>query len=232
MSASAAPVIAIDGPAASGKGTIAAGVAAALAFHYLDSGALYRLVALQSLEHAIDAADEAALAATAAALGVRFLSGRIELDGRDVTGLIRGEAVSKAASAVSVHAAVRAALLARQRAFRQPPGLVADGRDMGTVVFPDAALKVFLTASAEERARRRYKQLIEKGISVTLEGLLRDIRERDARDASRPVAPLRPAADAVALDTTDLSIAAATDAVLALYAERTSPESGGARTKA
>jgi CMP/dCMP kinase len=232
VSASAAPVIAIDGPAASGKGTIAAGVAAALAFHYLDSGALYRLVALQSLEHAIDAADEAALAATAAALGARFLSGRIELDGRDVTGLIRGEAVSKAASAVSVHAAVRAALLARQRAFRQPPGLVADGRDMGTVVFPDAALKVFLTASAEERARRRYKQLIEKGISVTLEGLLRDIRERDARDASRPVAPLRPAADAVALDTTDLSIAAATDAVLALYAERTSPESGGARTKA
>lgn len=232
MSASAAPVIAIDGPAASGKGTIAAGVAAALGFHYLDSGALYRLVALQSLEHAIDAADEAALAATAAALGVRFLSGRIELDGRDVTELIRGEAVSKAASAVSVHAAVRAALLARQRAFRQPPGLVADGRDMGTVVFPDAALKVFLTASAEERARRRYKQLIEKGISVTLEGLLRDIRERDARDASRPVAPLRPAADAVALDTTDLSIAAATDAVLALYAERTSPESGGARTKA
>ena len=232
MSASAAPVIAIDGPAASGKGTIAAGVAAALAFHYLDSGALYRLVALQSLEHAIDAADEAALAATAATLGVRFLSGRIELDGRDVTELIRGEAVSKAASAVSVHAAVRAALLARQRAFRQPPGLVADGRDMGTVVFPDAALKVFLTASAEERARRRYKQLIEKGISVTLEGLLRDIRERDARDASRPVAPLRPAADAVALDTTDLSIAAATDAVLALYAERTSPESGGARTKA
>jgi len=232
VSASAAPVIAIDGPAASGKGTIAAGVAAALAFHYLDSGALYRLVALQSLEHAIDAADEAALAATAAALGVRFLSGRIELDGRDVTGLIRGEAVSKAASAVSVHAAVRATLLARQRAFRQPPGLVADGRDMGTVVFPDAALKVFLTASAEERARRRYKQLIEKGISVTLEGLLRDIRERDARDASRPVAPLRPAADAVALDTTDLSIAAATDAVLALYAERTSPESGGARTKA
>jgi len=232
VSASAAPVIAIDGPAASGKGTIAAGVAAALAFHYLDSGALYRLVALQSLEHAIDAADEAALAATAAALGARFLSGRIELDGRDVTGLIRGEAVSNAASAVSVHAAVRAALLARQRAFRQPPGLVADGRDMGTVVFPDAALKVFLTASAEERARRRYKQLIEKGISVTLEGLLRDIRERDARDASRPVAPLRPAADAVALDTTDLSIAAATDAVLALYAERTSPESGGARTKA
>jgi cytidylate kinase len=232
VSASAAPVIAIDGPAASGKGTIAAGVAAALTFHYLDSGALYRLVALQSLEHAIDAADEAALAATAAALGARFLSGRIELDGRDVTELIRGEAVSKAASAVSVHAAVRAALLARQRAFRQPPGLVADGRDMGTVVFPDAALKVFLTASAEERARRRYKQLIEKGISVTLEGLLRDIRERDARDASRPVAPLRPAADAVALDTTDLSIAAATDAVLALYAERTSPESGGARTKA
>jgi cytidylate kinase len=223
------PIIAIDGPAASGKGTIAAGVAAALHFHYLDSGALYRLVALQALEQAIDPDDEAALAGVAAALPARFAGGRIDLDGRDVTELIRGEAVSKAASAVSVHAAVRAALLARQRAFRQPPGLVADGRDMGTVVFPDATLKVFLTASAEERARRRHKQLIEKGISVTIEGLLRDIRERDARDANRPVAPLRAASDAVALDTTDLSIAAATDAVLGLYAERAAPDSGGGR---
>lgn len=214
------PVIAVDGPAASGKGTIAAGVAAALGFHYLDSGALYRLVALQALEHGIDAGDAEALAAAAAALPVAFAGGRTLLEGRDVTDLIRGEAASRMASAVAVHPGVRAALLARQRAFREPPGLVADGRDMGTVVFPDAALKVFLTASAEERARRRHKQLIEKGISITIDSLLRDIRERDARDATRAVAPLAAAADAVLLDTTDLSIAAATDAVLGHYAGR------------
>ena len=214
------PVIAVDGPAASGKGTIAAGVAAALGFHYLDSGALYRLVALQALEHGIDAGDAPALAAAAAALPVAFEGGRTTLEGRDVTDLIRGEAASRMASAVAVHPGVRAALLTRQRAFRQPPGLVADGRDMGTVVFPDAALKVFLTASAEERARRRHKQLIEKGISITIDSLLRDIRERDARDATRAVAPLAAAPDAVLLDTTDLSIAAATDAVLGHYAGR------------
>jgi len=214
------PVIAVDGPAASGKGTIAAGVAAALGFHYLDSGALYRLVALQALEHGIDAGDAPALAAAAAALPVAFQGGRTTLEGRDVTDLIRGEATSRMASAVAVHPGVRAALLTRQRAFRQPPGLVADGRDMGTVVFPDAALKVFLTASAEERARRRHKQLIEKGISITIDSLLRDIRERDARDATRAVAPLAAAPDAVLLDTTDLSIAAATDAVLGHYAGR------------
>jgi cytidylate kinase len=216
----APPVIAVDGPAASGKGTIAAGVAAALGFHYLDSGALYRLVALQALEHGIDAGDAQALAAAAAALPVAFRGGRTLLEGRDVTDLIRGEAASRMASAVAVHPGVRAALLARQRAFREPPGLVADGRDMGTVVFPDAALKVFLTASAEERARRRHKQLIEKGISITIDSLLRDIRERDARDATRAVAPLAAAPDAVLLDTTDLSIAAATDAVLGHYAGR------------
>ena len=216
----APPVIAVDGPAASGKGTIAAGVAAALGFHYLDSGALYRLVALQALEHGIDAGDAQALAAAAAALPVAFRGGRTLLEGRDVTDLIRGEAASRMASAVAVHPGVRAALLARQRAFREPPGLVADGRDMGTVVFPDAALKVFLTASAEERARRRHKQLIEKGISITIDDLLRDIRERDARDATRAVAPLAAAPDAVLLDTTDLSIAAATDAVLGHYAGR------------
>ena len=217
---SAIPVIAIDGPAASGKGTIAAGVAGALGYQYLDSGSLYRLVALQALEQAIDPGDEAALARAAAGLAVRFERGRILLEGRDVTDLIRGEAASRMASAVAIHPAVRTALLTRQRAFRQAPGLVADGRDMGTVVFPDAALKVFLTASAEERARRRHKQLIEKGISATIEGLLRDIRERDVRDATRAAAPLKAAADAVMLDTTNLSIAAATDAVLALYAER------------
>ena len=214
------PVIAIDGPAASGKGTIAAGVASALGYHYLDSGALYRLVALQALEHAVDLGDERSVAGEAAALPVRFAAGRVLLDGRDVTDVIRGEAVSKAASAVAVHPAVRAALLSRQRAFRQPPGLVADGRDMGTMVFPDARLKVFLTATAEERASRRYKQLIEKGISVTLESLLRDIRERDVRDATRAAAPLVAAADAVVLDTTHLPIAAATDAVLAVWAGR------------
>jgi len=217
---SAIPVIAIDGPAASGKGTIAAGVAGALGYQYLDSGSLYRLVALQALEQAIDPGDEAALARAAAGLAVRFERGRILLEGRDVTDLIRGEAASRMASAVAIHPAVRTALLTRQRAFRQAPGLVADGRDMGTVVFPDAALKVFLTASAEERARRRHKQLIEKGISATIEGLLRDIRERDVRDATRAAAPLKAAPDAVMLDTTNLSIAAATDAVLALYAER------------
>ncbi len=216
----APPVIAVDGPAASGKGTIAAGVAAALGFHYLDSGALYRLVALQALEHGIDAGDAVALAAEAAGLPVAFRDGRTTLEGRDVTDLMRGEAASRIASAVAVHPGVRAALLTRQRAFRQAPGLVADGRDMGTVVFPDAALKVFLTASAEERARRRHKQLIEKGISVTIDSLLRDIRERDARDATRAVAPLAAAPDAVLLDTTDLSIAAATDAVLGHYAGR------------
>jgi cytidylate kinase len=216
----APPVIAVDGPAASGKGTIAAGVAAALGFHYLDSGALYRLVGLQALEHGIDAGDAEALAAAAAVLPVAFRGGRTLLEGRDVTDLMRGEAASRMASAVAVHPGVRAALLARQRAFREPPRLVADGRDMGTVVFPDAALKVFLTASAEERARRRHKQLIEKGISITIDDLLRDIRERDARDATRAVAPLAAAPDAVLLDTTDLSIAAATDAVLGHYAGR------------
>jgi cytidylate kinase len=220
MTGVAIPVIAIDGPAASGKGTIAAGVASALGYHYLDSGALYRLVALQALERALALDDEPALAGEAAALPARFTGGRILLGGRDVTDLIRGEAVSRAASAVAVHPAVRAALLSRQRAFRQPPGLVADGRDMGTTVFQDAGLKVFLTASAEERANRRYKQLIEKGISVTLESLLRDIRERDVRDATRAAAPLVAAPDAVVLDTTHLPIAAATDAVLALWAGR------------
>jgi cytidylate kinase len=215
------PVIAIDGPAASGKGTIAAGVARALGFHYLDSGALYRLVALQAMDHAVEPADVARLAAEAAALPVVFEAGRVQLAGRDVTDVIRGEAVSRMASAVAVHPPVRRALLDRQRAFRRPPGLVADGRDMGSVVFPDARLKVFLTASAGERANRRHKQLIEKGISVTLDSLLLDIRERDARDATRAAAPLAAAPGAVTLDTTDLSIAAATDAVLGLWAART-----------
>ncbi|MEP6678707.1 MAG: (d)CMP kinase [Betaproteobacteria bacterium] len=214
-------VIAIDGPAASGKGTIAAGVARELGLRYLDSGSLYRLVALKAMRSGIDVDDGPALAAAAAGLDVAFDGGGVRLDGRDATEGIRGEAVSASASRVAVHPAVRGALLSRQRAFRQPPGLVADGRDMGTVVFSDAALKVFVTASAEERARRRYKQLIAKGISVTLDGLLRDIRERDARDSARAIAPLVPAADAVILDTTGLSIDAAIGAVLDLHRVRT-----------
>jgi CMP/dCMP kinase len=230
------PVVAVDGPAASGKGTIAAGIAQALGFHLLDSGSLYRLVALKCLQSNLDIDAAPALAELAGGLDIAFAPGRIELDGRDVTEAIRGEAVSEAASRVAVHPGVRHALLERQRAFRRPPGLVADGRDMGTAVFPDALLKVFVTASPEERARRRHKQLIEKGISITIDGLLRDIRERDARDASRAAAPLRPADDAVILDTTDLTITAAIDFVLGKYraraaasATRAAPESPARR---
>ena len=172
---------------------------------------------LKASEAGIAPEDEARLAAVAERLDVRFADGRILLEGRDVTDRIRREDMSAAASRVAVHRAVRAALLGRQRAFRRAPGLVADGRDMGTVVFPDATLKVFLTASQEERAGRRYKQLIEKGISSTLESLLRDIRDRDARDAERAVAPLAPASDAVILDTTGVTIAAAVRFVLDRY---------------
>jgi cytidylate kinase len=210
----AVPVIAVDGPAASGKGTIAAGVATALGFHLLDSGTLYRLVAYKALDAGISLDAKAELAEVARRLDATFVDGQTLLDGRDVAVAIRQEGVSAAASRVAVHPAVRAALLGRQRAFRRVPGLVADGRDMGTVVFPDARLKVFVTASPEERARRRHKQLIEKGISSTLESLLRDIRERDARDAGRAVAPLAAAADAVILDTTDVTIDAAIRFVL------------------
>jgi len=212
-----APVIAIDGPAASGKGTIAYNVADELGFHYLDSGSLYRLVALRAIERAVDVEDATALAQLARGVDVTFRAGRAIVQGRDVAEALRTEPVSAGASRIAVHPAVRGALLARQRAFRTPPGLVAEGRDMGTVVFPGATLKVFLTASAEARAERRYKQLIAKGISVTIDGLLRDIRERDVRDSTRAAAPLVAASDATALDTTDLSIAEVTAAVLALY---------------
>ena len=214
------PVIAVDGPAASGKGTIAAAVAHSLGFHYLDSGALYRLVALQALRTGTGLHEEEPLANFAANLDVAFLAGKILLEGDDVTADIRSERVSTGASEVAVHGVVRAALIGRQRAFRRPPGLVADGRDMGTVVFPDAPLKVFLTATAEERARRRHNQLIAKGISVTMDSLLRDIRERDARDAGRAAAPLRPAHDAVLLDTTELTIDEVVARVLSLWQER------------
>jgi cytidylate kinase len=217
MSAASPPVIAVDGPAASGKGTLAQAVAQRLGFHYLDSGSLYRLVALQALQTGLALGEEAPLAAAAEALASAFDGDRILLAGVDVTTAIRAPAVSAAASQVAVHPGVRRALLARQRAFRRLPGLVADGRDMGTVVFPDARLKVYVTASAEERARRRYKQLIEKGNPVTLLSLLRDIQERDARDGGRAAAPLRPAADAVILDTTGMSIAASITFVLQRY---------------
>ncbi len=215
-----APVIAVDGPAASGKGTVAAGVAHALGFHYLDSGSLYRLVALKAVRTGTPFDQPTPLARLAADLDVDFRDGAILMEGADATEAIRAEAISAAASQVAVHPAVRAALFERQRAFRRLPGLVADGRDMGTVVFPDAGLKVFVTATAEERARRRYKQLIAKGISVTMESLLREIQERDARDARRAAAPLKSAADAVILDTTDLAIEEAIDRVLELYRER------------
>ncbi len=211
------PVIAIDGPAASGKGTVAAAVAQVLHFHWLDSGALYRLVALKSLWLNLALESEQALADAAAALDARFSEGRVWLEQRDVGEDIRDEAVGVRASQVAALPGVRAALLARQRAFRQPPGLVADGRDMGTVVFPDAALKVYITASAEERASRRHKQLIEKGISVNIDSLLRAIRERDERDAGRTVAPLKPAPGAHILNTTQMTIEAAVMQVLSWY---------------
>ncbi len=200
------PVIAIDGPTASGKGTVAQQVAAALGWRYLDSGALYRLVALHALEAGAGADDEEALAGMARTLRPEFRGQRIELDGRDVTEAIRREEVGAMASRIAVHPALRAALLELQRGFRRPPGLVADGRDMGTVVFPDATLKVYLTASAEARARRRHKQLSEKGISSSIAILLQDLRARDDRDSSRSAAPLRPAEGARQLDSSHLSI--------------------------
>ena len=211
-----APVIAIDGPAASGKGTLAARVAQALGFHLLDSGALYRLVALAALRRGVPPDDAERVERLAERLDARFEPGRVLLDGEDVTLAIRGEDVSAAASQVAVHPGVRAALVERQRGFRRPPGLVADGRDMGTVLFPDAATKVFVTATPGARAERRYKQLIEKGLSANIESLLHEIRMRDLRDGERAVAPLRPAADAAILDTTDLTI----DAAVAFVLER------------
>ena len=198
------PVVAIDGPSASGKGTIASRVASALGFHYLESGALYRLVALESLR--TGKREEGDLAAIARDLPVDFHGGKVILRKQDVTEEIRSEACGVRASEVAPLAAVRRALLERQRGFRRPPGLVADGRDMGTVVFPDATLKVFLTAAPEVRAERRHKQLIEKGISANLRALSRDLADRDARDANRAVAPLVPAPDSQVLDSSALSI--------------------------
>ena len=204
-------MIAIDGPSASGKGTVASRVAAALGFHYLESGALYRLVALAGGE---------APELVAAVMEVEIVGQKIFLNKQDVTDDLRSEAVGVRASELARIPAVRSALLERQRGFRQAPGLVADGRDMGTVVFPDAALKVFLTAGVAERARRRYKQLIDKGKHANLAALSRTLEERDKRDAAREVAPLKPATDAVSLDSSGLTIDAVVDRVLQEYRTR------------
>lgn len=200
------PVIAIDGPSASGKGTVAALVADALGFHYLDSGSLYRLVALAAMRAGVPLDDEDRTAREAATLAARFDGQRVWLDDDDVTDMIREEICSVGASKVAALPAVRAALLDRQRDFRSAPGLVAEGRDMGSVVFPDAGHKFFLTASVEVRAERRYKQLMDKGLPANMESLSKDLQERDARDASRSVAPLKKLPDAVLLDTTELNV--------------------------
>jgi cytidylate kinase len=214
------PVIAIDGPSASGKGTIAKRVAQALGFNYLESGALYRLVALLALRQGLQ--DEQAIAQLAQTMDVAFQGDEIFLEDQEVSLHVRHEEVGNRASDVARMPAVRQALLNRQRAFRQPPGLVADGRDMGTIVFPDAALKIFLTASPEVRAQRRYKQLIEKGIAANLGALSRDLAARDARDASRAVAPLVPAPDSQVLDSSALSIEAVVEQILRLWEEKVS----------
>ncbi len=218
------PVIAIDGPSGSGKGTIARQVAEALGFHLLDSGALYRLTAIAAQNGGIQLDDAEAVAEIARCLDVRFDSHedgseRIWLASEDVTAIVRQESTGAGASTVAAIPAVRDALLVRQRAFQRPPGLVADGRDMGTHVFTSAVLKIFLTASAGERAKRRYKQLKDKGMDVSLAALSRDIEDRDRRDSERSVAPLKPASDARILDSSELSIEAVTKTVLDWVAE-------------
>lgn len=205
------PVVAIDGPSASGKGAVAQRVAESLGFHVLESGALYRLVALAGPQEPEKTASE---------MAVEFRAGRIFLSGQDVTERLRDEAVGVRASDIAQRPGVRRALYARQQAFRRPPGLVAEGRDMGTVVFPDASLKVFLTASLPVRAQRRYKQLIDKGMDANLHALSRDLEQRDARDAARAVAPLAPAPDALLLDTSERSLDEVVDVILGWCRER------------
>lgn len=209
------PVVAIDGPSASGKGTVAQLVAQRLGYHYLDSGALYRIVALAAARRGISWQDEAALAAMAQTLNIRFEQGEIILDGVIVSNDVRTEEMSRGASEVAVHPAVRRALVALQHSFRQAPGLVADGRDMATVIFPDAGTKIYLTASAEVRAERRHKQLMEKGIDANLSEILQDLQQRDTRDSQRLVAPLQKSAEAALLETSNLTIEEAVQAVLA-----------------
>jgi len=218
---SSVPLITIDGPSGSGKGTVASRVATRLGWHLLDSGALYRLVALAGDRAGLVPDDEAGHGRAAAALDVRFSLGsdgqeQIWLAGEEVSQLIRTEACGAGASRVAAMPAVRAALVGRQHAFATPPGLVADGRDMGTVIFPAAGLKIFLTASAEERARRRHKQLKDKGLDVNLAALSLEVAERDRRDASRPISPLKPADDAIIVDSTAMTIEAVVERVLEL----------------
>jgi len=234
MAADEAPVVAVDGPSGSGKGTLAAALARRLRFHYLDSGALYRIVARAGLDAGIPVTDGPALAALATGLAIEFDLGptavTVRVDGVDRSSAIRAEPISVAASQVAALPAVRAALLAVQRSFRKRPGLVADGRDMGTVVFRDARLKIFLEASAESRAERRYNQLrhnqlMDKDLGVSLRGLLESIRERDQRDRSRAASPLVAAPDAVVIDSTHLSI----DAVFAVVWQHVVAAGIGAR---
>ena len=219
------PVLTIDGPSGSGKGTISRAVAERLGWHYLDSGALYRAVGLAAAWEVVDLSDPEAVAQCARRTDIRFEtqgSGEphVIVNGKDATRQLRTETAGAAASAIAAHPPVRAALVDLQKGFRKAPGLVADGRDMGTVIFPDAPYKVFLTASAEERAQRRYKQLKEKGVSVNLAGLLHEIAARDERDASRSVAPLKPAQDAVIVDSTGTPISEVVEHVLAVLPEK------------
>ncbi|ADN76142.1 cytidylate kinase [Ferrimonas balearica DSM 9799] len=213
-----APVITIDGPSGAGKGTICQLLANKLGWHLLDSGAIYRVLALAAIHHDVELDNEEALSLLAAHLDVQFQAGedgvKVVLEGEEVSKAIRSQECADAASKVAALPRVREALLRRQRAFRDHPGLIADGRDMGTVVFPSAQAKIFLTASAEERAERRYAQLKEKGYDVSIDRLLGEIRERDERDSNRAVAPLKPAEDALEIDTTGMGIDQVLDAVL------------------
>lgn len=215
------PVLTIDGPSGSGKGTISRAVADRLGWHYLDSGAIYRAVGLAAAWEGLDLSDGDAIAACAARTEIQFITAgdgepHVIVNGKDATRALRTETAGAAASAIAAHPPVRAALVDLQLRFRQAPGLVADGRDMGTVIFPDAPYKVFLTASAAERAKRRYKQLKDKGVSVNLDSLLHEIAARDERDAGRAVAPLKPAEDAVIVDSTGMPITQVVETVLAV----------------
>ena len=219
MGASVIPVIAIDGPSASGKGTIAAAVAQHLGFHYLDSGALYRIVGLVAGERRANLDSDLEISHIALNLNIKFNGEAVWVDGRDVSALIRGEVAGAAASRVAALPGVRTALMTLQRSFRQAPGLVADGRDMGSVVFPDARLKIYLTATPEERAQRRYKQLIAKEVDASMPSLLQDIRDRDYRDSNRAAAPLLKCAEAIEFDTTGIVVDAVVAKVLQWYQE-------------